>query len=453
MTEPGGAERWPYGADVPELLRAYGVPGCSVAVRDADGRERAWAFGQRTAAGGGDRAVGTGTLFQACSLSKPVTALGVLLLAERGELDLDADVNERLAGWRIPPSGGWQPAVTARRLLSHTAGLGPSGFPGYPAGAELPTLLQVLAGTAPANTPGVRPVGLPGFGYAYSGGGTTVLQLLLESVTGRPAAELLRDLVLAPLGMTAARFATAVPADLAAHGHRRGGAPVPGGWARHPELCAAGLWATPAELLRLAAAFQGPATPIGPAAARAALTPHAQVPPGGASLAGLDRVGLGLFLRTDPAGAVSWFGHAGGNDGYRCYLLAETGSGRAAAVMTNGDGGHALLSRLIPAIAAHHGWTGLDFTPPYDPPAPVPPGLRPGRWRRTADPAGPGLELALRDGRLELDWPGQPALPLFTASATELLAEDVDLTARLTPAGTLLVEQGGHSVEFAPHEE
>ena len=108
-------------ATLRDRMRAHDVPGLSLAVI-ADGQialERA--YGTREA--GRSAPIEPTTLFQACSISKPVTALALLRLVERGELDLDADVNERLTAWRVPPNASWQPRVTPRMLLSHSAGL------------------------------------------------------------------------------------------------------------------------------------------------------------------------------------------------------------------------------------------------------------------------------------------------------------------------------------------
>ena len=133
-------------------MAAAGVPAVSVAVfRDG---HLAWAraWGLRDATVGGT--VDTSTLVQAASISKPVTALGAMRLSEDGRLALDADIGRAVPGWQAPA------LITPRQLLSHTAGLSVSGFPGYAAGQPLPTTAQVLAGGAPANTdivlPGMR---------------------------------------------------------------------------------------------------------------------------------------------------------------------------------------------------------------------------------------------------------------------------------------------------------
>jgi CubicO group peptidase (beta-lactamase class C family) len=107
-------------------------------------------------------AINRRTLFQAGSVSKPVTAVGVLRLVAEGTLDLDADVNEYLTTWKVPSAGRLQERVTLRQLLTHTAGLTVHGFPGYARDARLPTLEQILDGVAPANTEAVRVATQPG---------------------------------------------------------------------------------------------------------------------------------------------------------------------------------------------------------------------------------------------------------------------------------------------------
>lgn len=134
-----------------------------------------------------------------------------------------------------PAAAGAGPAgaspVTLRQLLSHSAGVNVAGFPGYPADAALPTLVQLLDGVHPANSSPVRVDGTRGT-YRYSGGGYQIVELLLEDATGRPFAALADDHVLAPLGMTQSAFAPVLPpawAGEAAAGHRFDGQPRPGG--------------------------------------------------------------------------------------------------------------------------------------------------------------------------------------------------------------------------------
>jgi len=111
------------------------------------------------------------TLFQAGSISKSVAALGALHLVEQGKLFLDKDVNTQLTTWKLPENDLTRAqAVTLREILSHSAGLTVHGFPGYAVDAQRPTLVQVLDGEKPANTPAIRVDMLPGSKWRYSGG-------------------------------------------------------------------------------------------------------------------------------------------------------------------------------------------------------------------------------------------------------------------------------------------
>src|SRR5262249_46759440 len=195
---------------------------------------------------------------QAGSISKPVCALAVMRLVEQGTLDLDVDVNGYLSSWRAPANGGWQPRITLRQLLSHTAGTTVHGFRGYPASGPWPTPLQVLQGVPPANTPEVIVDLMPGLAFCYSGGGTTIAQQVVVDVLGRPFPELMRELIFDPLGMVDSTFEQPLPAAMAAcaaTAHPLNGQPLAGGWNVYPEMAAAGLWTTAADLSRLAVAL------------------------------------------------------------------------------------------------------------------------------------------------------------------------------------------------------
>ena len=116
-----------------ERMAHLKVPGIGLALIQQD--EIAWTggYGVLEAGGhaGGQTAVTGDTLFQAASISKPVTAMAALRLVQEGVLDLDADVNETLRSWRVPENEHTQEhKVTLRTVLSHTAGLSPSGFRG-----------------------------------------------------------------------------------------------------------------------------------------------------------------------------------------------------------------------------------------------------------------------------------------------------------------------------------
>ena len=146
------------------------------------------------------------TVFQVASLSKWISAFGVMVLVEEGKLDLDVPVSKYLTRWQLPKSEFNNDGVTVRRLLSHTAGLndglGYSGFePGTPAQPIEESLTKAL--DADEGISGVVQVGIePGSEFKYSGGGYTLLQLLVEEVTGQSFASYMKERIFEPLNMT-----------------------------------------------------------------------------------------------------------------------------------------------------------------------------------------------------------------------------------------------------------
>lgn len=125
-----------------------------------------------------------------------MSALGALHLVEAGTLSLDGNVNDKLQSWKVPDNRFTATEhVTLRRLLSHSAGLTVHGFPGYDVADRMPTVVQVLDGAPPANTAPIRVDTMPGAIWRYSGGGFTVMQLMVADVTGQPFPQFLRKTV------------------------------------------------------------------------------------------------------------------------------------------------------------------------------------------------------------------------------------------------------------------
>ena len=336
---------------IEERLRFYRVPAVSVAVIDRGRIDWAQAWGMSEAERGSP--ADTTTLFQAASISKPITAAGALGLVEDGELTLDGDVNGRLESWKVPESPFiLKEPVTLRRLLSHRAGTSVSGFPGYPVGEPVPTLVQVLEGSGPANTDPVEVDTVPGVHFRYSGGGYSIVQLLIEDVTGRPFSVFMEERVLGPAGMTHSTFAQPLPVnrtDEAATAHGPDGTPIPGGHHLYPEQAAAGLWTTPSDLARFVIGVQRALTGVeggvvSPRSARLMLSR----PEG-------DPYGLGLWV--DGTADSLWFYHGGSNEGFQSWMMGSGTGGRGLVVMTNGSGGYGLAIEIVRSIGREYGWS------------------------------------------------------------------------------------------------
>lgn len=333
-----------------ERMAKYKVPGVSIAVVDS-GRI-VWARGVGLKDMGTTDSVTPATLFQAASISKPVAATAMLRLVDENKLALDTPVNDLLTSWKLPDNKfTQQEPVTLRRIVSHSAGLTVHGFPGYAVTDSIPTVVQVLDGAKPANTAAVRVDTTPGAIMRYSGGGTTIEQLVMTDVTGESFPALMKRLVLDPIGMTNSGYDQPLPQGKRgeeAAGYRSDGSMVEGRWHVYPEMAAAGLWTTPTDLLRWAmeitAARAGRSSILAQETAKAMLTVQKEP------------VGLGPFLSGSGDGFN--FGHGGANEGYRCQVIYFPELGRGAAVMTNSDAGSGLAQEILLALATEYKWTG-----------------------------------------------------------------------------------------------
>lgn len=188
-------------AVVEKALRQHNVPGAAIAV--VKNGEMSWTTGYGLATE--ETAVTTDTVFEAASVSKTVTAWGIMKLAEDGLVDLDAPVEQYLTRWHLPPSEFDHNLVTLRRILSHTAGLSQGGDPGMEPGEAVPTLVDALNGAVPSM--GALHVAFPpGENYIYSSIGYALLELVIEEVTGEPFVVYMQREILDPLGMVHSSF-------------------------------------------------------------------------------------------------------------------------------------------------------------------------------------------------------------------------------------------------------
>ncbi len=253
--------------------------------------------------------------FQVASMSKWLTAWGVMTLVEAGKLDLDKPVSTYLTRWKLPPSQFDNNGVTVRRLLSHTAGLTDGlGYAGFKPGTQVQTLEESLTHTADAS-PGhdgrVRVGIAPGTEFKYSGGGYTLLQLIIEEVSGQSFNDYMKTAVLNPLGMTRSTFVLDDETDVADFFDERG---RPTTHYRFTALAAASLYTTASDMTRfLQAHLPGPS---GEAPGRGVLQPKTllEMRRPHASQYGVDIWGLGTILYAPNRSGGFVIGHDGDND-------------------------------------------------------------------------------------------------------------------------------------------
>jgi len=338
-----------------EIMDQFHVPGVSVAVIKDFKVE--WAKGWGIADVETKAPVDAATMFQAASMSKPVAAMASLRAIQDGKFGLDQDINTILKSWKLPPSPFMnERPVTPRELMSHTSGTGDGfGFPGYDPSAPIPTLPQILDGLPPSNVGKVRLERPPMTAYKYSGGAVVIEQLALMDVLKKPFPEIMREMVLDPIGMTNSTYEQPLPPDRdrhAARAHDGDGHAMGAKWHVYPEMAAAGLWTTPTDLAKLLIEVQlellGKSNKV-----LSQRTAEEMVTP----------VGVGPFavgFTIEKMGEGWYFGHSGGNWGFRSDMLAHRAKGYGIVIMTNGDNGGMVMREIRDRVARAYNWDSLD---------------------------------------------------------------------------------------------
>ena len=449
LVERGGAEPGDNGLGtltIEQLMDSLGVPGVSVAVfRDF---EILWAQGYGVADVLTGAPVGVETVFQAASISKPVAAMASLRAVQDGVFGLDDDINSILTSWRLDGEGmTTNRPVTPASLMSHTSGLGDAfGFPGYDPDVEVPTVVEILEGGERSNVGRIFMEREPGVAYEYSGGGVTLQQLALADARGRDFADILRDDVLDPIGMTRSTYAQPLPPEWdadAARAHSSTGEARGPKWHVYPERAAAGLWTTPTDLARFAIEVQ---RSVRGESNRVLDVDHARRM--------ITPVGVGPFaigFSVGKEGEGWYFSHGGSNWGFRATLVAHLSKGYGLAIMTNSDSGAAVMGELTRRIQRAYGWDVFA--------EPVPRGYRP---TTQAEPVALPASLLQRyvgryaDGNETMEvthddrWGLRVApsaggiYPMFATSETEFFL-------RVAPVSFEFVVEGGESVAMIFH--
>jgi CubicO group peptidase (beta-lactamase class C family) len=251
------------------------------------------------------------TVFATASLSKWITAHAVMKLVEQGKLDLDRPVESYLTRWQFPAGSFSSRNVTARRLLSHTAGLTDGlGFGDYQLDEALPTLEDALDAPRASNGRPATPITVgiePGTQFRYSGGGYLLLELLVEELSGEAFETFVTREILQPLGMLRSGYADLSATANSAKSYDADGRPAP--IYRYASRAATGFTTSASDMVRLVLAQlqRVDGSPLSRMTLESMRTAEA-------TSMGVDIWGLGtiLYAPTEHGGAV--FGHDGINE-------------------------------------------------------------------------------------------------------------------------------------------
>ena len=194
---------------------------------------------------------------------------------------------------------------------------------------------------------------MPGERFSYSGGGTTILQLIVTDVSGKAYDEFMQERVLDQLGMKESFF-TQPPPDskksLLATGYLPDGTEVEGKYHIYPEKAAAGLWTTPTDLCRYIIetqqAYNGKSSLVlSPEMSRLRLTPVK------------DDAALGVFVNSRVTGSYKYFNHNGGNEGFCCTAIGCMNDGKGVVIMTNTHYDNTgILEEIANSVATVYSW-------------------------------------------------------------------------------------------------
>lgn len=315
--------------EIPLFLKRYNIPGAAVTiVEDGDIQ---WFRGYGLADKARGRPIDSNTIFQVASCSKSVTAWGVMKLVEEGKLELDSPVEEYLKSWSLPHSQYNSSKITIRHLLNHAAGIAKVNYPGTHPSEKLLSLEESLTGKF-----GFKVIGEPEKKFLYSGGGYTLLQLVIEDVTGMAFSEYMQKEILKPLGMDNSSF------DFNSEVHEKTAVAYGVMGQQLPnylftEKAAAGLYSTSKDIAKFMAAYTGE-TSFGKnilSKENLSLMYTSQ----------RENYALGCILGTLPNETkVVW--HGGANRGWRSRFMICPEEGDGIVILTNSDNGEKLITEI-----------------------------------------------------------------------------------------------------------
>lgn len=344
-------------SSITNKMSEYKIPAVSLAVIK-QGRID-WADIYQNADFSEDPSLSCTSLFQAASLSKPVTFLAAVRMQSAGKIDLDKNIQSYLKDFVLPI--GKQTVdnpVTLRNIFSHTSGITPGGYQGYARELVLPSDIDILTGAAGVNTPAIGVITPPNEQLAYSGGAYTLAELVIQDRFDDEFASIMKDWILDPAGMKHSDFTQPLPEskfNRVAKGYSHTGSVLDGGWRNHPEQAAAGLWSNSIDmakfLIEIYKAYQG----------KSAVFPQTEIK----SIVSDERDGQVYGFIVDRSNDDISITHYGGNAGYRTGMTINLVTGNGLVYLINSDNGGLLGDELLLSASKVYDWKNFRQTNVY----------------------------------------------------------------------------------------
>jgi CubicO group peptidase (beta-lactamase class C family) len=340
------------------------------------------------------------TLYSIASVTKPITATAVMRLVEQGRIDLDRPANDYLGDGKITGLAADAAGATVRRVLSHSAGLPVHYRFFYEGGAVArPSMDEASARYAFVAYP-------PGRVYNYSNLDYGVLETILERASGRPFAEVVRDEVFRPYGMTASAVGTGAGIANAAVRYSATGTPVPFYDFDHRGASAA--WTSARDLARFARFHLGDRVPD----ARPPLRETTRALMQRVATPGDPRWGYGLGWDVGRELGTTVVSHNGEMPGVAATLRLYPEHDVSIVVLSNASTGlPGRVARSIAEAVLPKPASDLDSNPPVRAAPPLQPALQ-GTWNgkvRTYDGATTPFHLEIREDDVHVRLGGEGA--------------------------------------------
>lgn len=335
-------------SSITDKMVVYNIPALSLAVINNGKVE--WADIYQNANFPEQQDLDSTTIFQAASLSKPVTFLATLRMHATAKVDLDKNIQDYLKDFELPQGKQTiKNPVTFRNIYSHTSGINPGGYQGYSRNVSMPSDLDVLMGNEVVNTPAIEVITPPNETLAYSGGGYTLAELALQNIHNDTFANIMKTWILEPADMKLSEFTQPLLASdstRVAKGYTYSGDLVEGGWRNHPEQAAAGLWSNASDMakfmIEIYNAYQG----------KNSIFSQADIE----SILNDEREGHVYGFIVDRSEDDISITHYGGNAGYRTGMTISLINGKGLVYLINSDNGGSLGNELLLSASKIYNW-------------------------------------------------------------------------------------------------